>query len=118
MAAMLVDSESLNFVRELIVSGRYDPALAALDQLTARSPKSEDRQATDKQRWYLSSLTGVLPGWQYWKNSLLPLNDAKRMIDELLSDGETTYGKETYKLCEKAAKKHGKNIQANDGIPW
>lgn len=118
MAAMLIDSESLDFIRELIVSERYDPALAALDAMTARSPKSEERQATERQRGYLNSLVGVLPGRQYWLNSLLPLNDATRMIGELLNDGETTYGKETYKLCEKAAKKHGKNIQATDGIPF
>lgn len=115
MSAMLVDSETLDLVRELIVAGRYDPAISALDTLTARSPRSEERQATYKQRIFLTGLTSY--PWLYWKARLLSLTDAKRMISELLEEGSTTHKRTVYTLTEKAKEKAHKRAKRSE-IPF
>ena len=105
MSALVVDSESLDFARELILAGKPDAAVAALTALTTRSPRSDERLATGPQLYLLGSLT--IRGYLDWKTSLLSLADAKRMIGELLEDGETKLGEELYALTEK-----GKAIRA------
>lgn len=105
MSALVVDSESLDFARDLILAGKSDAAIAALTALTTRSPRSEERLASSKQLGLLSGLT--IRGYLDWKHGLLSLADAKRMIGELLEDGETKLGEELYAITEK-----GKRIRA------
>lgn len=105
MSALVVDSEDLDFARDLILAGKSDAAVAALAELTTRSPRSDERLATGPQLYLLGSLT--IRGYLDWKNSLLSLSDAKRMIGELLDDGETKLGEELYTITEK-----GKRIRA------
>lgn len=121
MAALLVDTLSLDDIRRAIVAGKIDAALQSLDCLTATAPRSEERQATPKQRWYINSLVGLQGGgWaSKWKNCLLPMHEASRMIQELTTEGVTVYEGERYILSEKAARKMGKKTDAlHDGIPW
>lgn len=115
MAALLVDTETLDFVRELIIDCKHDMAVAALDQLTARSPRSEATQATPKQRWFLSTITG--PQGPNWKVMLLPMADAKVVISGLLDEGEVVYKGETYRMCETFKSKQHKR-QARSVIPF
>lgn len=105
MSALVVDSESLDLARDLILAGKPDAAVAALTALTTRSPRSDERLASSKQLGLLSGLT--IRGYLDWKHSLLSLADAKRMIGELLEDGETKLGEELYTITEK-----GKAIRA------
>jgi hypothetical protein len=112
MSALLVDTESLDFVRELIVSGRYDPALAALDIMTARAPKTDEPTAIGPQTKLLWLLTG-----RDWRDSLLTMAEAKRMISELLDTGETTHGGHTIITCSRGDKMRSTH-QRKSSIPF
>lgn len=121
MTALLIDTLDLDTIRQCIVTGKIETAILNLDALTATKPRSDERQATPKQRWYLHGLTSG--GWtNHWKTCLLPAAEASRMIEQLTTEGVTEWEGERYILSERAARKMGKKTDAlyptTDGIPW